>query len=365
MPSCDGLKFSSFNAKCDQLDYRCCNREVCGNNNSNNLDHSCLPDDLAGALLVVSLMPHKSDIFNIQNVKNRDVVVHFIKELNRVRDIMENFAENTCNDDGCDDSVLSKQYFLDYASRLNEMPELSDDAVSTKDTLVQSGYTGLDYVDLEKVSFLFSQSSPGPEQALQLLKVSVTKYANIYDYDVYYGGSCLTLVKKSLELNPDTHEISGVDSIVLDFDHGDSSFVNVNLNLGSLSNQFEEVGQRKAKVDSVVSFLKSKNHSGKSFVVNGAFGDVDYDVPQLLFRGDGLIPELAQTLSKRHITSLNPVPSDFPCDSCDPLYEVLELMFRTSHAEHVPYSWLLQYLRLKNCKKCNLYKLFTNNCSSR
>jgi hypothetical protein len=58
----------------------------------------------------------------------------------------------------------------------------------------------------------------------------------------------------------------------------------------------------------------------------------------------------------------SPVPSDFPCDLNDPVYEVMEFLLKTCNAETIPYTWLLQYLRLKGSKKCNLYKLAACKC---
>ena len=95
-----------------------------------------------------------------------------------------------------------------------------------------------------------------------------------------------------------------------------------------------------------------------------AFGDFDYDTPQLFFRGDASVPDFAQKLLADGI-SLSPVPSDFPCDLCNPIYEIMEFLLKNCKAEDIPYSWLLQYLRLQNCKKCNLYKLVPKCCEKK
>lgn len=111
---------------------------------------------------------------------------------------------------------------------------------------------------------------------------------------------------------------------------------------------------KKLKVDSLVTFVKKYQDCG-AVLLSGAFGDLDYDISQLLYRGDSLIPEIAQRLLANNMSG-SPVPSDFPCELSDPLYEVMDFLLKTSHGDLVPYACLLQYLRIKNQKKSNLCK---------
>jgi len=199
--------------------------------------------------------------------------------------------------------------------------------------------------------------------ASEKLQKDVLKYSGIEEYNAYYAGSCLTLVKKSLCICPETQEIHHIDSLVLFFEYQGQRFIDVNVNLGDLVNSFEDVGCKKSKADKIINFLKEYEDCG-AVIMTGAFGDFDYDTPQLFFRGDAAIPEFAQKFLAEGI-KLNPVPTDFPCNLNDPMYEVMEFLLRNCKAEHIPYAWLLQYLRLQNCKKCNLFKLVPKNTKKR
>jgi hypothetical protein len=341
MPTNNGLKVCTFNAKCDHIDYKCCAKDVCYKNNCSDL--SDCPDSLIAALIAVTILPSKADIYNIQNVKNKCVVEHLLKEIARVKDIMDEVQCNSCDE-------LTVPYLQSVACRLNEFPYLCDDGVKLKDILECCNICGLDYVDSEC-------SAPGFKPNLPDLSSAVLKYKNVTEYNAYYSGTCLTLVKKPLCIVPETHDVPCVDSLVLFFKYNDKRFINVNINMGCLVNSFEDIGDRRCKVESLICFLKKYKDCG-AILMTGPLGDLDYDVPQLLYRGDGVLPEIAQRALANGI-SVNPVPADFPCDLCDPVYEIMEYLLKTCHGDLVPYSWLLQYLRLKSCKKCNLTKLVT------
>src|SRR2546425_273244 len=83
----------------------------------------------------------------------------------------------------------------------------------------------------------------------------------------------------------------------------------LNVNIGSFVNlnSFDDLGNKKSKVEAIIGFLKKYEDCG-AIIMTGAFGDLDYDVPQLLYRGDGAIPEIAQRALANGIT-VNPVPS--------------------------------------------------------
>ena len=349
MTIANGLKVCTFNAKCDHADYKCCLKDACHRNND--LDTTKIPDSLIAALIAITILPSKADIYNIQNVENKCVVEHLLKEIARVKDIMDE-VDTTCN--SCDD--LSCEYLLNVASKLNSFTGLCHDASTLKEALECCDIYGLDYVDN------LTTCSNNDDNSGLITKVM--KYKGVEEYNAYYNGSCLTLIKKSLCIVPETKEVPCVDSIVLFFEHNGKRFVGVNVNLGCIDESFEDAGHKKVKVDSLVCFLKQYEDCG-AVLMSGAFGDFDYDVSQLIFRGDSALPEIAQKTLANGI-SLTPVPSDFPCDLCDPVYEVMEFLLKTCHGELVPYSWLLQYLRLKNCKKCSLFKPVCddNKCNS-
>lgn len=352
MPTTNGLKVCTFNAKCDHADYKCCIKDACYRNK--NLDASEIPDSLLAALLAVTILPSKADIYNIQNVRNKCVVEHLLKEIARVKEIMDD-VDSTCN--SCDD--LSCAYLQNVASKLNAFTGLCDEAAALKDALECCNICGLDYVD--KLATCTDRNTAYHELQQQqtdsgrAILSEVMKYKGVEEYNAYYNGSCLTLIKKSLCIVPETKEVPCVDSLVLFFEVNGKRFVDVNLNLGCLVNSFEDIGNKKAKVDNLICFLKKYEDCG-AVIMSGAFGDFDYDVSQLIYRGDSTIPEIAQRALANGISTA-PVPSDFPCDLCDPVYEVMEFLLKTCHGDLVPYSWLLQYLRLKSCKKCNLFKL--------
>lgn len=347
MPTTNGLKVCTFNAKCDHADYKCCIKDACYKGKT--LDASEIPDSLVAALIAVTVLPSKADIYNIQNVRNRCVVEHLLKEIARVKDIMDE-VDSACNP--CDD--LSCAYLQNVACKLNSFPGLCEDAAALKDSLECCNICGLDYVDNMATCGKTLTFGLDPNPTLALM-TEIMKYKGVEEYNAYYNGSCLTLVKKSLCIVPETKEVPCVDSLVLFFEHNGKKFIDVNVNLGCIVNTFEDVGCKKIKTDSLVDFLKQYENCG-AVLMSGAFGDFDYDVSQLLYRGDSMLPEIAQRAMANGISSA-PVPSDFPCDLCDPVYEVMEFLLKSCHGDLVPYSWLLQYLRLKSCKKCNLFKL--------
>src|SRR5271154_888730 len=80
--STNGLKVCSFNAKCDQIDYKCCVKDLCLEKKC--IDRCDVPDSLLAALIAVAILPSRADIYNIQNVKNKCVVEHLLKEIARV-----------------------------------------------------------------------------------------------------------------------------------------------------------------------------------------------------------------------------------------------------------------------------------------
>jgi hypothetical protein len=330
------LKVCTFNAKCDELDYKCCIKDTCYRDECEK--PNSLPDSLVAAMMSVALMGthKKADIYNIQNVKNKCVVEHLLKELCRVKTITDKADVN--ND-------LSLR---DTACRLNAFEGLCKDARHVKDALAACGKYKLDYVNLdcdgENTNSVFKE---------------VYKYLNVPEYVAYFDNTSLTLVRKDLCLSPEVKTIPCVDSLVLFFEHCNRKLINVNVDLGGLVNSLKEYGCRKAKVESVVNFLKQHKDCG-AVIMAGAMGDFDYDVSQLFFAGDSLVSGTIQQLTSKGICP-SVVPSDFPCDLCDPLYETMEFLIKTCNAEQIPYSWLLQYLRVKGCKKCCLYKL-VNKC---
>ena len=66
------------------------------------------------------------------------------------------------------------------------------------------------------------------------------------------------------------------------------------------------------------------------------------------------MPEFAQIMTSKNITN-GSSPSSFPCDPKDQVYMFMEYLMKTCNTEHIPYSWLLQYMRLTKCKQdpCN------------
>jgi hypothetical protein len=346
MPSNCGLKVCTFNAKCEELDYKCCIKDSCRENKCGRA--SKVPDSLVAAMLAVTLLPSKADILNIQNVRNKCVVEHLLKEIVRVKNITDKLGKVCKMDDPA--------HILDVACQLNSFSGLCDDAVALKDALVGCKICNIDYATITDPCV----EQDTDQQATRLIS-EVLKYTGVSEYDAYYAGSSLTLVKKCLNLCPVTKEIPSVDSLVLFFEYNGKKFVNVNLNLGTLAHSFEELGCKKNKVDSVVCFLKQYKDCG-AVLMAGSLGDLDYDVPQLLYNGDGVTPDYLKRVTSNSL-NVFPVPSDFPCDLNSPLYEVLEFLIKTCNADSIPYSWLLQYLRLKGCKKCCLYKLVSGDVS--
>jgi len=363
MTSNNGLKVCTFNAKCDDFDYKCCIKETCltgcGKKGKCSKTKSCLkndttvmPDSLVGAMIALTLIPSNADIYNIQNVKNKCVVEHLLKELARVHDVLSGF--DPCN------TTIDHASLMNLICKLNDMSGLCDDAVTVKDALIDCDICNLDYVDPK---LLVPGSNTTDSELIQI----IAKFKNVSKYDAYYSGTCLTLVRRSLGLCPVTKEIPCVDSLVLFFKFNEKSFVNVNINMGDLADSLEELSCKRSKVGNVVSFLKEHKDCG-SILLAGPLGDVDYDVRQLLYAGDGAIPDLAQKFVASG-SKASPVPSDFPCELDTPLYECLEFLLKSCRGEIVPYTWLLQYIRLKSCKQscrksCSKKSTESKVCSS-
>lgn len=358
MSSNNELKVCTFNAKCDSINsLDCCPKTNCSPKCSNDC-----PDSLVALAIAIQIIPTKADIYNIQNVKNRCIIDHLLKEIARVVDIMSIF--NAC--DRCevpqitmvdDEAVYPRErvsYFLDFASKLNDVSNLCSDAIYVKDKLECSNICGMNYVESSVLNADLTDTNNK-----YALEEAVSKYSGAVEYTAYYSGSCLTLVKKSLCIVPKTHEIPQIDSLVLFLEYNARKFVNVNVNLGCFTSSFEDATLKKCKVDSLVCYLKKYELCG-AIIMNGAFGDFDYDTPQLFFRGDAAVPEFAQKLFANGIRP-NPVPSDFPCDLSNPVYEIMDFLLRNCKAEHIPYSWLLQFLRLQNCKNCDLSKVLLHD----
>ncbi len=343
----NGLKVCTFNAKCDELDYKCCIKDACYENKCGRAGK--IPDSLVAAMIAVTILPSKADVYNIQNVRNDIVVEHLVKEIARVKDITDELNTDNC-------TALDQAYVLDIACKLNSFSGLCQDGVALKDILGSCKICNLDYVDTS--GSVSANSDHGSKQ----ITLNLLKYKGLSEYNAYFYGSCLTLIKKSLCICPETHEIPYVDSLVLFFEYNDKRLINVNVNLGDMVlHSFEALGCKREKVEHVINFLNKYKDCG-AIIMNGSFGDIDYDTRQLLFSGDGRLPDIAQRLMANGVSE-SPVPSDFPCDQNDPVYEVMEFLLRTCNAETIPYSWLLQYLRLKWSKKCNLYKLVCRDSS--
>jgi hypothetical protein len=345
----NGLKVCTFNAKCDEVDYKCCIKDTCFDNGCEKFKG--IPDSLLAALISITILPSKADIYNIQNVRNKCVVEHLIKEIFRVKHITDKIKPDDC----CVTADFA--FMMDIACELNAFTGLCDDAVAVKDALSCCKICDLDYVDttfLQECRGYFGDDSP-KGSSIQRVYKDVLKYKGVDEYNAYYNGNCLSLVKKSLCITPVTCEIECVDSLVMFFEHKERRFINVNVNLGDYANTIEDIGSKREKVEKIICFLRKYQDCG-AIIMSGYFGDFDYDTSQLLFKGDGEIPEIAQILLANGVTE-SPVPSDFPCELEAPIYEIMEFLLKTCHAEMIPYSWLLQYLRLKGYKKCCLYKL--------
>lgn len=325
MPFNKGLKVCSFNAKLDLESILC--KKSCS--------PLSVPSSLLASLIAINILSSDADIYNLQNVP-RCVVDHLAKEICRVHEIMKNVDD--CNTYSLPSGSLERvAFFKHVACQLNDTAGLCEDALDLKDSLLCKKLRGLDYVSLDLVD---------PENTDY--ETQVLRYKHVAQYKSYFESSCLTLVKSNLCIEPEVCAIPCVDSLVLVFVFNGQKFVNVNLNMGDLIASVCNLQAKKAKVQSVVSFLKSK-YSHDAVIMTGAFGDVDHDVSQLLFRGDAVVPEIAQKLlSGGH--KVDPVPSDFPCDLNDSVYEIFDFLMKNCKSENIPYAWLLQYIRLHGHK---------------
>lgn len=327
MPLNKGLKVCSFNAKLELQSILC--KKSCNSDDS-------LHADLLAQLIAINILSSGADIYNLQNVP-RCAVELLVKEICRVHQIMKDVDD--CN--SCSlpvDSLERAAYFKHIACKLNDSSSLCDESHELKETLSCKKIHGLDYVTLDLTN---PESTDYEGQVL--------RYKYVALYKAYVEASCVTLVKSDLCLEPVVCTIPCVESLVLVFNFNGQKFANVNINLGDLVNTVCNVHTKKAKVQSVIAFLKSK-FAHDAVIMTGAFGDVDHDVSQLLFRGDAIVPEIAQKLLSGGL-KVDPVPSDFPCDIDDSVYEIFDFLLKNCKAENIPYAWLLQYIRLHGAKR--------------
>jgi hypothetical protein len=346
----DRLKICTFNAKTDKFDHDCCMRDaIC--------ESGCMgkkiPDSLVANMISVAILPDKPDIINIQNVKNDMVAKHLVKEICRVKSITDKFCSMSVGQIDFANSAQFKYEVSEAICELNSFTGLCDDGLRFRDALAKCTKLKLDYIRVE-CDKCTSEPIFDNSHARELFR-----YVGVSEYDAFYNCGCLTLIRKDLQINPTIKNIPCVDSLVLFFIYGDRKLINVNVNLGGFSYSTPAVKCKQQLVNRVICFLKEYEDCG-ALIMSGAMGDLDYDIPQLLYRGDSLTPEMAQQLTSYGIGS-NPTPSDFPEDICHPLYKFMEYLLECN-AEHIPYSWLLQYLRIKMCESCGL-SLFSCKCS--
>lgn len=340
------LKVCSFNAEYSKI-----GNNYCLDTGSNSKYIKKIPDSLLAAIIAIQILSSKADIYNIQNIKNEHIVEHLLKEISRVKDIMD--SVDSCNKyvvpqicDGCYPPDRVK-YFSNIACMLNKFPGLCPNAITIKEILECCGIYGLDYVPLQilaAASNMCCANYDGMMNAKELENY-VMKYKGVDEYNAYYCGSCLTLVKKTLCIIPKTRIISHVDSIVLFFEFIGQRFTNVNINFGcveSFIKSFDNTKEKRIQVDNIVKFLK-KHKAGSAIIMAGAFNDIDYDTSQLLFNDDN-----SKCSTKVNIM----VPTDYPYDSSDPIYTTIKPKV------NIPYALLLQYIRLMKYKLMKYKKCY-------
>lgn len=366
------LKVCSFNARYDGIELceRSCSskrnnchpcspkRDNCGSSNRRTQHTNKVPDSLLAALIAINILPTKADVYNIQNIANKCVVQHLLKELYRVRNITKYLK--TCTD-SCDDQCNehTESYYRRIACKLNELSGLCPEDIYVRDSLACLGLSGLEYVP---------ENSTGCDH---YYKNAVLKYAELSEYEAYFNGTCLSLVAKTCSVT-ETYDLSGIDGIFLFLNVSDVKYVICNINIES---PFRERDVRCARAEKVVCFLKQYEKCG-SIILNGALGDIDYDINQLLFNADCPPPEYVKNeLTLNEVCNVQ-VPSDYPCDITNPIYDSMKYFLSKCKADKVTYACLLQYLRLNSkqpvvCAKktCNTdsYRkaVYKDDCVSR
>lgn len=266
--------------------------------NGLNLSSECttrIPDKLLAILICINILQIPSEIYTIQNISNRCVVNYILDEINRICDIIDGQTtisptmEMDINDFGLTGSAL--------------------DMYNTLTTVINSEsyqYTNFD----------------------TLLKC--TKYY------AYTCTSCLTLVRVSTFTNITKYVIPTVDSVFLSMTLNNLLYIVGNVNL-----EIEQSRLRQTQdAYSIITFLK--NNACDKIILCGAFGDIDYDIKQLLFNGDCKEPQ---------------IPSLLPCDITDNVYTSMIHNLKCN-IDDVSYTELFQYQRLlgasvinKQCKK--------------
>jgi hypothetical protein len=295
-------------------------------------------------MIAVAILPQNDndicvDIYNIQNVKNRCVVEHLLKEICRVREIIN------------DESLIADR--VSQIEQLNSLANLSEQSAKIRDLLQRCAKIKTNY--FQTADTIMDEKCPDNNCSTTCVPATINpnyfkSLDNLPEYDAYYNGTSLTLVKKSLKLCPEIKVVPCVESLVLFFEYNGRRLINVNVNLGSLVTTFAEFCARKVLVQKVVTFLNQYKDCGE-VVMAGTFGDIDYDMDQLLLKNTDE-EKCCDLLSSLNLTHTSNVPSELPCDPCDPLYDGMRYLLKTEKANCVPYAWLLQYLRLQKSESC-------------
>jgi len=222
------LKVCTFNSECDIFNNICCNESIYESKHITKI-----PDSLISAAIAVQILPNKADIYNIQNIKNKNVVEHLLKEIARVKHIMDNVHPY----DGhkvtqiSSDEVYPKDriaYFTDIACMLNDFSGLCNDASDVKDSLRCCGVCGLDYVESKVLASVMEPTDYCSMINAKVLENNIINYKGIDEYNAYMAGSCLTLIKKSLCIKPKTRKIPNVNSLAVFFNLNGKRILNIN-----------------------------------------------------------------------------------------------------------------------------------------
>ncbi|VBB17680.1 hypothetical protein YASMINEVIRUS_143 [Yasminevirus sp. GU-2018] len=227
-----------------------------------------IPDSIFALCLAIKILPLKADVIVLQNIKCRDILTHLANEIKRVKCVTDRYIK--IKSSSCDLREINNAVFS-----LNSI-KFSDKASTEFFNYVERAKLfPIKYVDC------FEGSASGADKIERFYD-----YVDVHEYNMFHNMSCAVLIRKTLCIMPQIDNIAGVDSIVAHIDYGSKKFTVINVNFErQQAVDVLNIGINTAKDTKVKNLINyaQRYKNDRCLVLCGAFGSIDYDVPQLAF----------------------------------------------------------------------------------
>lgn len=171
--------------------------------------------------LVALLLPQNADIYNIQNIKNPEMLQYLLNEIERIT-LSTNKLRNDCDD--MDIEYAEEDEYFDEI-KYNVILDVIKDM--NKFDLSNITDTDIGYINTSGLGNYIALNDNNEE-----MRLSAMRYKYIYGYNSYYNGTCLTLIKKQMCINTvNLPNKENVDSVVTCFEYHNTNIININVNL--------------------------------------------------------------------------------------------------------------------------------------